>query len=553
MTGGGFVEKLRRAGVALESPILMREMRTLLRGRKFFASQMLLLLVLAGVLLVAATASAVGQGSTSDTSALGKVLFWSFAFGLGVAVIFLVPAFSCTGLTTERETKALDLLLTTTIQPWEVVWGKLLSSLVVIALFMASALPLVTVCFLFGGISPWDLALLYLLVLFCTLVVSSMSLAVSAHCQESKSSVVISYVLTLVFLGLLCVAALWLTSSLAPRRGAGAFTAVFSGYHWTVQFTAIAAMMFLGLSIFAINFAAAANRLKPPTANRSTNLRAIWLVFLLGCLGLFLAGLAVGLSQGSVAGGGAGNLSSILATGLVAAVVLVWLGALYFASEEARLSPRLMEDIARTRGLRLPLRAFLPGPANGLAFALLCTAAFLGCVALTSAYAADAGANGEAGSFAKGALSAALFILTSAGLAALGSGLGLRHRAAGLAAGGASLLLGLGPLIHLACMETISPTASVSTLWNLHYLSPIIAGRSAWEDGGAAWEQVRVAGAAVPLWKVSALAYLGLAAATWGVALIFLRRLRARWQRELAAAPAVEAAPAPAAPNPEKG
>ena len=60
LAGGAarLVEKLRRAGVALESPILVREMRTLLRGRKFFASHMLLLTVLAGVLLIAATTAA---------------------------------------------------------------------------------------------------------------------------------------------------------------------------------------------------------------------------------------------------------------------------------------------------------------------------------------------------------------------------------------------------------------------------------------------------------------------------------------------------------------
>ena len=257
----GLEYRLRRLGVALQSPILVREMRALLRGRKFFVSHMLLLTILAGVLLIAATTAAAGPNK--DPAEVGLILYGAFAVGLSVVVIFLVPAFSCTAITTERESKTLDLLLTTTIRPWEIVWGKLLSALVVILLFMASALPLVTVCFLFGGISPWDLALLYLAVLFSTLVVSSVSLAVSAHCQESKSSVVVSYVLTLIIVVILFVAVSWLISKISGGRGAGAISAVMAGFKWKEQLLLMVVPQVLGVAIFSVNFAAASNRLKP--------------------------------------------------------------------------------------------------------------------------------------------------------------------------------------------------------------------------------------------------------------------------------------------------
>lgn len=540
----GLAEKLRRAGVALESPILVREMRTLLRGRKFFASHMLLLTVLAGVLLIAATTSA---GSAQDPSSTGKALFWSFVFGLGVVVTFLVPAFSCTALTTEREAKTLDLLLTTTIRPWEVVWGKLLSALVVILLFMASALPLITVCFLFGGVSPWELALLYLGVLFCTMVVSSMSLAVSSHCKESKSSVVISYVLTLIFLGLVTAGAA-IAADAMGIRGFQDVGANFSGLRWQVQVLSVGGVLFLGTAIFAINFAAAANRLKPPTANRSTNLRVIWLLFLLGCLGLYAASLEAAQSGGQVS---KNDWDGILPAALCLAASLLWLSALFFPSEEARLSPRLMEDTSRLRGFLVPLRMFMPGPIAGLFYAAAGIALILGGAAfLGSAAATFAGAAQAAGRNLTAALPVGLFLLCSAGLGALFSSFGMRHRGAGLLAFAASAALAFGPLIHLGCQEAVNDSV-VNTLWNLHYLSPIAAGISAWEPGDHTFGQVVLPGGGgltFPLWAMSTAAYVLLTAGVWIVAVVRVFLLQARWRSDLAAAASGQAPSGPAAP-----
>jgi ABC-type transport system involved in multi-copper enzyme maturation permease subunit len=543
-TFDALVEKLRRAGVALQSPILVREMRTLLRGRKFFASHILLLVVLAGVLLIAATTAGV---SGDDPSKIGRLLFWSFVFGLGVVIIFLVPAFSCTALTTERETKTLDLLLTTTIRPWEVIWGKLLSALGVILLFMVSALPLVSVCFLFGGISPWDLAQLYLVVLFCTLVVSSMSLAVSAHCKESKSAVVISYVLTMVFLGVVLAGGIFLVESSTSGRGLDAFSGWFSGLHWSEQLLFVVVPQFLGGAIFALNFAAAANRLKPATANRSTNLRAIWLAFLLGGLLLYMLTLEVLASRGRLA---KGDWSAMLVATMVIAALLLWPSSLYFSSEEVRLSPRLMEDTGRLKNLLVPLRIFMPGPATGLAYsAVSLVLVFGGMVWFGGASAASCGDGQAAWRNASAALPLGLFLAASAGLAALYSSLGLRHLPAGFAAFGTSVLLAFGPMIHLGCQEAINTSTAASTLWNLHYLSPVLAGMSAWGSGSDAWSMVTLFGPdpqasgprqtpqeGVPLWVAAVLAYLVLNAVVWSVALIRVRRVQGRWKAELSRA-----------------
>ncbi len=549
-------QKLRRLGVALQSPILVREMRALLRGRKFFVSHMLLLTVLAGVLLIAATTAAAGD-EKGDPAQIGQILYWAFFFGLSVVIIFLVPAFSCTAITTEREGKTLDLLLTTTIRPWEIVWGKLLSALTVILLFMASALPLVTVCFLFGGISPWDLAVLYMLVLFGTLVVSSVSLSVSAHCQESKSSVVISYVLTLIIVvGMVVV--YWaiadaLFGSGAGGRGASAFSAVFTGYDWREQALIFLAPAFLGLSVFAGNFAAATNRLKPATANRSTSVRVIWMIFLMVALLLYWLTAFVETDLGKIL---PTDWSDWLVWSTSVAAPLFWLGVIYFASEEALLPPRVVEDSARLKGPLLPLRIFMPGPLTGVAYAAFFVGLVLGALTFfNSMFAADAGASSWAWRNLHAAVPLALFLLASAGIAALFSSLGFTHRGAGLAAFGATALLAFGPLILLAVKGTTSYGTTESTLWGGHYLSPVVAMVGAWDEGGGisgkagnAWQVVKLPGGMMfPLWAVTSAAYGMLTAVVWATAGIRIYRLRARWQRSLSASTA-SAAPRVAVP-----
>jgi ABC-type transport system involved in multi-copper enzyme maturation permease subunit len=525
----GLEQRLRRMGVALQSPILVRELRALLRGRKFFVSHMLLLTILAGVLLIAATTAAATEDS--DPADLGLLLFKAFLFGLSVVVIFLVPAFSCTAITTERESKTLDLLLTTTIKPWEVVWGKLLSALVVILLFMASALPLVTVCFLFGGISPWDLALLYSLVLFGTLVVSSVSLTVSAHCRESKASVVVSYVLTLIIMVAMIIALVSAVWTLARGRGGvGVFAAALSRYDWREQLLIFAVPAFVGISIFAANFAAASNRLKPATANRSTNLRVIWTVFLL--VGLLLYALICWVE--TILAKTANSWDELSIASLSVAAPILWVGAMYFAAEEAILPPRVREDTARLRGGLVPLRAFMPGPLTGVAFAVFFVLLALGGLAsFNASFAIDANQGDWAWINLAAAVPVALFIFTAAALAALFSSFGFTHRGAGLAAFGASSLLAFGPLILLACQEAVSGV-SASRPWSLHYLSPIVAMLSAWDECPRLWRDlVVVGGVKLPMWIATALAY-GLAAPLiWVWAGGRVRRLRARWSREL--------------------
>jgi len=71
-----------------------------------------------------------------------------------VAAYVLVPLFVAGVIASEREERTLELLFTTQLRDREIVLGKLLSRLVVLALLVLSALPVASLILFFGGVDP---------------------------------------------------------------------------------------------------------------------------------------------------------------------------------------------------------------------------------------------------------------------------------------------------------------------------------------------------------------------------------------------------------------
>jgi ABC-type Na+ efflux pump permease subunit len=114
-----------------------------------------------------------------------------------VIVNLVFPAFSCTTIITEKTEKAFDLLLTTTVQPWEIVWGKLLSSLAYIYIFLISTLPLLAITLLFGGVEPEYMFWAYFILFVQTLFISIYALYASASHTSVNRAIGSTYALVM--------------------------------------------------------------------------------------------------------------------------------------------------------------------------------------------------------------------------------------------------------------------------------------------------------------------------------------------------------------------
>ena len=117
-----------------------------------------------------------------------------------VMLMFIMPALTAGSISGERERQTLDILLTTTMKPSEIIWGKLLSSFSTMFLMVVSSFPLLAVSFVYGGVMIYDVFLLLLCYLAVALLCGSMGICFSSLFKRSTIATVVSYGV-LVFIG----------------------------------------------------------------------------------------------------------------------------------------------------------------------------------------------------------------------------------------------------------------------------------------------------------------------------------------------------------------
>lgn len=119
-----------------------------------------------------------------------------------VLLMFIMPALTAASISGERERQTLDLLLTTTMKPSEIVWGKLTSSFATMFLMIMSSFPLLAISFVYGGVMLYDVFLLLLCYLAVALLCGSMGICFSSVFKRSTIATVVSYgVLVLIAAG----------------------------------------------------------------------------------------------------------------------------------------------------------------------------------------------------------------------------------------------------------------------------------------------------------------------------------------------------------------
>lgn len=184
----------RLAGL-LANPVTLKELRGRMRGRRAFAVLTLYLLILSGVItlvyLVYASSSAVPGSAGANTA--GKGLFAAVLAVQVVLVTFIGPAFTAGAVSGERERQTLDLLRTTLLSADSFVLGKLISALSYILLLVLVSIPVQSIAFLLGGLSPIELILAEVLVLVAAVTYALYGLWCSAVMRSTLTATVATF------------------------------------------------------------------------------------------------------------------------------------------------------------------------------------------------------------------------------------------------------------------------------------------------------------------------------------------------------------------------
>jgi len=355
------------------NPITIKELRATFRQRRFLIVYWISLAVYSLVVLWLA-AIEVGQSSSAGDPVGQRLFNYCVAAQLAL-MLFVLPGFAATAITDERENQSFDLLITTALRAHDIVWGKFLACMGYASLFLTATFPLVCVSVLFTGVRPGEILFAYAVMGAFAALMVGIGLATSATGRSSRRSVAVTYALGLLATMGWVSLVLWLRSSMPASYSKKNLV----GYYYDLVFheslastvwTAVVPLVLWGI-LLSLLFIVAVDRLKPTTANKSTNLRILGLI----AAATLLATLAIEfLTTTKTLDERAGRgVVTLVAEAVLLSVFLV--GA---ACEDPRLSRRVQWEYQWASGLKWPLRIILPGSASGLVYTVFVAGILLG-------------------------------------------------------------------------------------------------------------------------------------------------------------------------------
>lgn len=205
------------------NPIIVKELRTRMRGGRpyLILTIFLLLLALTGLGIFQLMQQQARFGMTMLSAQVGQALFRGLAFVELLLVVCLAPALTSAAISGERERLTYDMLMATPLRPGQIMWGKLVAALGYLLLLIFAAIPVFSVVLVFGGVEPKALLKALTLLLATTVCFGAIGLCCSALLRSTARAMMLALllVLLLIFVPLLA-SSVWGQVSTPPGQPA---------------------------------------------------------------------------------------------------------------------------------------------------------------------------------------------------------------------------------------------------------------------------------------------------------------------------------------------
>jgi len=264
------------------SPIVVKEVRQIVRGREFNYSFMVSLIIGLLVAFFGAANASSGSGTT------GQGVFTALTACLALLGIGIVPFGAFSALRSERLEQTMDLITVTTLTARKVIVGKLLAQAVKLATLFAGMAPFVATSFLLGGIDFVTIVVSLAMVFLVSLWVCAAALLVSSLAKTRGMSGALLAAGVLVLLLLFGGGTIINRLMFGLARG-GSVSFGFGTPSGAQGWWALAIAVTLGAVSLVNLVLLAENRLSSPVENKSTALRIGFFVQFLAIIGGFTA------------------------------------------------------------------------------------------------------------------------------------------------------------------------------------------------------------------------------------------------------------------------
>lgn len=188
----------------LINPIIIKEMRGQMRGPRAFIILTAYLAGLGGLTYalyrMTLTSFAGYTGVSPQSAYVGQTLFYGLAFLVLLCVCFITPTLTAGAISGEQERRTYDMLLSTPLRPFSILWGKMVASLMWIFMLILAAVPLSSLIFIFGGIALRDIIQVIGILGLVAVTYGSLGMFFSALTRRTGQATVFTYLIVMAFI-----------------------------------------------------------------------------------------------------------------------------------------------------------------------------------------------------------------------------------------------------------------------------------------------------------------------------------------------------------------
>ncbi len=186
------------------NPIVKKDLHVTVRSMRlswslFAYEAALTVTFLLALLVIQQANSYMGQGNIYASLIY---LFPTVAVAQVCIVALYVPIITASSISGEKERQTFDIMMTTCMSPFSIVFGKVCSAVLRILFFVAASTPIMALSFVVGGLSWINLFYYLLAVILFSVFAGSIGIFASAFCRKSVAAVLLSFVLYFVIFGL---------------------------------------------------------------------------------------------------------------------------------------------------------------------------------------------------------------------------------------------------------------------------------------------------------------------------------------------------------------
>lgn len=142
------------------------------------------------------------QQSRYSTSNIYSAMVWLYPVPaltqLGILGL-IVPVRTASAISGEKERQTFDIMMTTSMTPFAIIAGKVMTAMVQSMFFVIASMPVMALAFVIGGMSWGYLFAFLAIALLVSLFSASIGILCSSICKKSISAVIMSYGIYIVF------------------------------------------------------------------------------------------------------------------------------------------------------------------------------------------------------------------------------------------------------------------------------------------------------------------------------------------------------------------